>query len=216
MVAVVGFLFSALPMIYLHLASIGRLSPVSHTISDYIFLTHGGELLALSAVSLAVGSAALLRVILAVGVPRGGPVQVLFSVWCLGLLLAAVFPTDPLGSETSLPGAVHRYAGLAMFVSLPLAGFLLSVRFRESLAWSGAAIVVRRLSMVSAAVSVLFLLSHVPIVFSNGKGDEVLSGFLVQGLAERLLFGSIFALLGALLLGARTALRRVEEVVPCP
>jgi hypothetical protein len=179
--AVAGLVLSLFPIVHLHVASVGQLSPISDTISDYIFVDNGAVLLALTALSLAAASVVLLIGLLAAGLPRRGPAAVLLVLWSAGLTIATVFPTDPIGAPTSFSGVVHRCAGVVMFVSLPLAGRLISHTFTISPA-------VRRLSVAGGVTSFAFLLSHV----FPGNGVDV------RGLVERVLFAILYGLLFAL------------------
>lgn len=182
--AVVGLVLSLFPIVYLHVASVGELSPITHTISDYIFVDNGSGLLAVTALSLAAASVGLLIALVRSGLPRRGPVAVLMGLWAGGLAVAAVFPTDPVGTPTSFSGAVHRYAGAVMFASLPLAGWLISRTFIASTT-------VRRFAVASGITSVAFMLSHAAVVGPGG-------GTVVLGLFERLLFALLYCLLFAL------------------
>ncbi|XVS62447.1 DUF998 domain-containing protein [Actinosynnema sp. CA-299493] len=190
---VVGLVLSLFPIVYLHVASVGELSPIAHTISDYIFVDNGSGLLAVTSLSLAAASAGLLVALVRSGLPRRGPVAVLMGLWSAGLAVATVFPTDPIGTPTSFSGAVHRYAGAVMFASLPLAGWLISRTFIPSAT-------LRRFSIAAGITSVAFMLSHVSVVFPGG-------GAVVLGLFERLLFALLYGLLFAL---ASAVLRREE------
>ena len=189
--AVGGLVLSLFPIVYLHVSSVGELSPITHTISDYIFVDDGAGLLAVTALSLAAASAALLVALVRSGLPRRGPVAVLLGLWSAGLAVATVFPTDPSGSPTSFSGAVHRYAGAVMFAALPLAGWLISRTFIASTA-------LRRFSVAAGITSVVFMLSHVAVLFPG-------SGAVVVGLFERVLFALLYCVLFLL---AVAALRR--------
>jgi hypothetical protein len=90
-----------------------------------------------------------------------------------------------------------------MFVSLPLAGLLISRRFIPSTT-------VRRLALASGITSFLFLLSHVSVVFPG-------NGALVLGLAERILFAVLYGLLFALAAALwRDGVRLPETARPEP
>ncbi|MEU5695986.1 DUF998 domain-containing protein [Actinosynnema sp. NPDC020468] len=185
--AVASLVLSLFPIVYLHVASVGELSPISHTISDYIFVAHGSGLLAVTALSLAAGSVCLLLCLFSCGLPRRGPVALLIALWSAGLAVVAVFPTDPTGTPTSVSGLVHRYAGAVMFTSLPLAGWLISRRFIRSTA-------VRRFSFAAGVTSLAFMLSHAAVFVSNGA--------VYLGLFERVLFALLYGLLFALAVAA--------------
>lgn len=185
--AITGAALCPLPVLYLHMSSSGRVSPVDMTVSDYVSVSHGGELLAVSMLSLVVSSLALLAGLAASAVPRLGPVRALCYVWCLGLVTALVFPTDPIGSPVSWMGVVHRYAGGIFFACVPVAGWLLHSRFRHSPHWRGVATTTRRLSLASGVISVAFLLSHVPATFPTMPGAEFVGQVLQRGVCERVL-----------------------------
>lgn len=180
--AVAGLVLSLFPIGYLHVVAVGELSPLSHTISDYIFVDNGSGLLAVTALSLAAASVGLLVVLVRSGLPRRGPVSWLLGLWAVGLTVATVFPTDPTGSPTSFSGLVHRYAGAVMFTSLPLAGWLISRRFIRSTP-------VRRFSVAAGITSVAFMVSHVSLTYD---------GQVLLGLFERILFALLYGLLFAL------------------
>lgn len=179
-----GVLVSLLPMVYLHLAASGKVDPIAATISDYIFVEHGAALLAMASLTLAGTSVALLLALRARGLPARGPEASLLWLWSAGLVVVALFPTDPTGAPLSLSGALHRYAAVAMFASLPLAGWLLSRRF------PGGALL-RGLSVVAGLAAVAFMVSHVSV---GGQPD----GTGLLGLSERVLFLLLCALLLAL------------------
>ncbi|NUT94761.1 MAG: DUF998 domain-containing protein [Saccharothrix sp.] len=180
--AVAGLVLSLCPIVYLHVVAVGQLSPLSHTISDYIFVDNGSGMLAVTALSLAAASVGLLVVLVRRGLPRRGPVALLLGLWAAGLTVATVFPTDPTGTPTSFSGAVHRYAGAVMFTSLPLAGWLISRRFIPSTP-------VRRFSVAAGITSVAFMVSHVSLTYD---------GQVLLGLFERVLFALLYGLLFAL------------------
>ena len=71
-----------------------------------------------------------------------GPI--FLGIFSLGLLVAGAFTTDPDGHyPPGLPimhsghGVVHGFAGLVVFVSLPVACFVLARRFADAPAWKG-------------------------------------------------------------------------------
>ncbi|WP_447008762.1 DUF998 domain-containing protein [Saccharothrix sp. DSM 118769] len=183
-----GLVLSLFPVGYLHVSSVGELSPITHTVSDYVFVDDGAGLLAVTALSLAASSAALLVALVRSGLPRWGPVAVLLGLWSAGLAVAVVFPTDPVGEPTSFAGAVHRYAGAVMFAALPAAGWLVSRTFIGS-------VVLRRFSVAAGIASVVFMLSHAAVLFPG-------SGAVVLGLFERVLFALLYCVLFVLAVAA--------------
>jgi len=98
-----------LTMVYLHTATAGELNPVSTTVSDLIFADGIGWLFAVSAILLASASVALTIALVRTRLPGRSLISVILCVWSLGLLLASVLPTDPIGVETlSVAGQIHR------------------------------------------------------------------------------------------------------------
>jgi hypothetical protein len=75
---------------------------VSTTISDCVFADGIGWLFEVSAVLLATASVALTIALARTRLPGGSLISVILGLWSLGLLVAAVFPTDALGVETQL------------------------------------------------------------------------------------------------------------------
>ncbi|WP_236792712.1 DUF998 domain-containing protein [Amycolatopsis sp. GM8] len=187
---VAGLVLSLIPILYLHLTAIGRLSPVSAVVSDYVFVPGGTALLAVGSLSLAAASVALLLMLIRRGLPRSGPAAVLLGVWSAGLLIATAFPTDPASVPTSFSGVVHRYAGAAMFISLPLAGWLVSRGFLPSPA-------VHRLAVAAGFASFAFLLTHLTI------GTDL----VLLGLFERVLYALLYGLLFAMAAATREVTR---------
>ncbi len=181
--------FSLVPILLLHLVAAGTIDPVRDVISDYVFPPGGAVLLAAASLGLAGASLLVRHALLKQGLPKRSPESVLIALWAAGLVVATFFPTDPTGVETSFSGAVHRYAGAAMFVCLPLAGWLLARRRPEATA-------VRWLSLASGAASLAFLLAHAPLL------EQSVPEFL--GLFERVLYALLYAQLFAVAATART------------
>jgi hypothetical protein len=215
LLAVAGFVASLLPVLYLHLSAGAAVNPVRHTVSDYALVPGGAGLLALSVFALAAGSAALVTALTTAGLPRPGRMRWLLGSWCVGLAVAGVFRTDPADVPSSLSGNLHRYAGLVMFLSVPLAGAVISRRCRESARWNGWAGALRGLSVVCGIASAVFLVAHVPVVLGDLPVFAWARGIVLLGLAERVLFAAIYLLLfavAAAVLGtARRAVHQAGE-----
>lgn len=195
-----------LTMIYLQSVSVPDLSPVSTTVSDLIFVDGVGWLFGVSVVLLAVASIALTVALARTRLPGGALITAILSLWSLGLIVAAVFPTDPVGMATvSLVGEIHRYAGATMYVSLPLAGWLLYRRSGSEPPWHPYRVAIRQLSLTAATLGVLFTLSHAPKLFPESALSDLFDGHLVHGLVERALIVSLFGLLLAIGMGLTRA-----------
>jgi Protein of unknown function (DUF998) len=193
-VAIVSFVVALLPMVYLHLASSGQLNPIRHTISDYVFAKQGARYFDTSLLALTVGSVSLMTGLAGVGLIRGTVLTMLFGVWCVGLAVALLFPTDPVDGVQSISGAVHRWAAIFFFPCLSASGFLLAKRCQETRGWERFAPVVLRLSVASTVVLATFALIQLAI---NDPGLIPFGGFVngYLGLAERILFVIDMALL---------------------
>ncbi|MHB9755495.1 DUF998 domain-containing protein [Streptomyces sp. BYX5S] len=159
------------------------LSPLSLTVSDFAALDRGGPIetgmASLGVVSLVLLAVARKRLAAVRGLP-----SLLLAVWGAGLVLAAVVPTDPLTTELTGSAYVHRYASVAAFAALPVAGLLLARRLPPSagrtarwlrvLAWC---------ALAGAGV----------MAYAAGPGGRELIG-----LVERVLLGCEVAMVGLL------------------
>ncbi len=199
LLALGGIALAALLAVVGHLGVDG-LDPWSLTISDYAVSDRGGAIDA-AMVALAMASAVLVAPLSATrnfgepaasarreaaGSPKlsrpraaGGPpdrsraplVAVLLVVWVGGLLLAAAVPTNEPGLPMDTAAYVHRYASVAAFLALPLAGWSIAGRLPAGATsrW------LRGLAVASLALAAAMVWSAYP-------GDR-----LLLGLVERLL-----------------------------
>lgn len=188
--ALTGVALAVLLAVYLHVTQAGRVSPVGQTVSDYVLAPGGAGTFAMMCLALAVGSLGLVTAALttraAVPVRRQGA-ALLLTAWSLGLTVAALFPTDPMGGRMSLDGETHRWAIVLAFVSLPSAGWLLA-RTHD-----GARPAVGFWAKASFASLGVLMISYVPVVF-----PWLATGPVLIGLSERLLLGVDLALLVAM------------------
>lgn len=198
---------------YLHLVANGRVSPVHDTVSDYVHTIAGASAFVVMCLAVAIGSLALTVAVCTVRPllhddRRRQLVAVLLGTWCLGLAVAAIFPTDPVGAGLSLDGELHRWAIVVAFTSLPCAAWSLSRPVGPPHAWSEHARSIRGLSAVSFAGIGVMLLSYAPVVFDALDGLPV-----VIGATERLLLAIDLVLLVVL---ARPLLSRVPARAAVP
>jgi Protein of unknown function (DUF998) len=164
------------------------LNPLSLTISDYALSDRGGPV-EIAMLSLGLGSLALLAGMLGLRAPVRGLASTLLAVWGIGLICAAIVPTDPIGTPALSPTAqFHRYASVAAFVALPIAAVLLSGRLATDRRWRGLSAYLRWLAG-ACAVGLLALL------YVAFPGDRVMIG-----LVERILVTAEVALVGVLAL----------------
>lgn len=199
----VGVVFGAigvavLAMLVLHLRGAGRLDPLTTTVSDYVSLPGGAALLAVAVLAVTVAAAAVPIGLLRAGLPRPAPPTVWFGLGCAGLLATVVFPTNALGSVTSLDTVLHRYAAGLFFVCLPIAALLTLRRLPDP--------ATRVLTVTSVVVGLLFLVSHVPLVFPGFPDAHLVGTLLPRGLVERALLAVDLALLGSLAAAPRLVL----------
>jgi hypothetical protein len=118
----VGAALAAILTVWAHVGSAPDLDALSMTISDFAVSNRGGPMERAMFV-LGAASLALPLGLRAVRAPVGRLPVVLLLVWCFGLMAAAIVPTDPdpLVTQLSTRGYVHRYVSVAAFVSLPVA-----------------------------------------------------------------------------------------------
>jgi Protein of unknown function (DUF998) len=177
-------------------------SPVESMVSHYVH-ARAGWLITVALLSLAAASAVLLR--LAASRTRGGRLGLwLLGVWTAGVLLGAVFPTDPYGQWDQPPtpaGMVHGIAGLIAFVVLPAAAVVLTRTWRRDRRWRPVA----RPLTVAAALTVTTFLALMIAFFDVQGGPSLSVGPWERliGLAERLMLWSCVAWLAVATVGAR-------------
>jgi hypothetical protein len=175
---------TVLPMIYLHLVSIGLLDPLHTTVSDYVSVPGGAVLLAISTIALATAALALPAHLTARGARVPATARISLVLGCVGLLASVVFPTNVLGTAADESTVLHRYAAGLFFIALPIAAWSLA----RAAARAGAPTpAVGRLAVASALVGVAFLISHIPLLFPNFPHADLIATVLPRGLVERVL-----------------------------
>lgn len=189
LVAVVGTLCAAMLLGYAVLVLPNRLM-----LSEYVHVPGGLVPFVGGLLALAVAAAAVARLVS----PLGGPAALVLRVGASAAVVAAAFPTDQSrGAVLSLSAQIHRYAALVVFVSLPLAGWLV-VRGSTGLPWR----LVRGVACVSSVVVAATLLLHPGSPVARVVGHP---GW--EGGVQRLLAATDLALLAltALVTGPRRA-----------
>ena len=180
--------------------------PLKLTVSDYA-LSNRGMTIEIAMVALAFGAVALLAGLRAAGARVRGLPTVLISIWSVGLLIAAIIPTDPIGATTMSTAAyVHRYASVTAFVALPIAAAVLAARFGAlGPTWSRLVSTIRRLCVACAfGVALLWY-----VAFPGGRA--------MMGLVERGLIGVEIIILAVLSISAfRLAGTRIANATPPP
>ncbi|MEU5694811.1 DUF998 domain-containing protein [Actinosynnema sp. NPDC020468] len=168
---------------YLTVALRSQVDPVANVVSDYVFYRPG--LLVAAVLLLVCAGVAALVGLARLGVPRSRPVLVLSGLWCAGLLLCAVFPTNRVSGESSFSGDVHRLAGATFLTSLPLAAWHLARALRADRRLRPRADRLRTLAITGLGLAAVFGLCQLAPTAMGA----------VQGLAERLALGAEVALL---------------------
>lgn len=199
--ALSGVAVAALLAVYLHLRLSAVVSPIRQTVSDYVLAPDGAGVFAVMCLALAFGSLGLVSAVIGLrpyGTARGHVIILLLTAWCLGLIVAALFPTDPMSRPMSPSGEAHRWAIVLAFVSLPAAGWLLSGPGPH--AWSQHTAALRFWSRTSFTSLAVLMLTYVPVVFPG-----IVSVPVIIGLSERLVLLAHLTLLVTL---ARPLVRR--------
>jgi hypothetical protein len=170
---------TVLPMIYLHLVSIGRLDPLHTTVSDYVSVPGGGAFLALSTIALALATALLPAQLGLAGRPGPTIAKIGLVLGCVGLFASVVFPTNALGTAVDEATVLHRYAAGLFFIAIPIVA--------ASLARAGFGRGVRVCAALSALVGIAFLISHIPLIFPDFPHADLIGTLFPRGLVERIL-----------------------------
>jgi hypothetical protein len=179
-----GFVSGALgialgAIVVLHLLGFGRLDPLTTTVSDFVSLPGGALLLAMAVLAVAAATAAI-----PVGLRLPWRLWVPYGIGCLGLVATVAFPTNTLGTATTASAVLHRYAAALFFVGLPIATALTT----KARAWT----------VASVGVGVLFLISHIPLLWPGWPGAPEIATIVPRGLVERGLLLVDMALLASM------------------
>ncbi|MER6576793.1 DUF998 domain-containing protein [Nonomuraea sp. NPDC001023] len=153
--------------------------PEQPLISDYALVP--GGMLPVLAGTLALAAACLsLAYGLAAREPgRTAATRVLLLAGAAGLMLSAIFPTDPGMSDIStFGGEIHRWSAAVVFTALPVAGWTLARGRAAAARWSA----VKALSVTSGLTLVAYLAAHPAAVTSSLIGGTAYYGLLERGL----------------------------------
>jgi hypothetical protein len=181
---VVGLVFAALLMGGLNVVAYDRMNPMNTTMSDYVFVPGAGWMFPAALLAMCVAGAGAAVGLAARGLLRGLLPKLSLGLALVGLLLAAVFPTDLGDVSLSLSAQIHRYAAGVVFFCVPITAALVARRTeRRRALYVGATI--------ASVLLVLFLTCHLgPMPDALGE---------MSGLLQRLLFVSELAVLGQLM-----------------
>ncbi|MFG1707711.1 DUF998 domain-containing protein [Nonomuraea sp. M3C6] len=151
--------------------------PAQPLLSDYA-LVSGGLLPVLIGMLALAGACLCLAYGLAAGDPaRTAATRVLLLAGAAGLMMSAIFPTDPgMAGLKSLSGEIHRWSAAIVFTSLPVAGWVLARGRGVAPRWNA----VRAMSVTSAVTLAVYLAAH-PATFTS----PLINGAGYYGLLER-------------------------------
>ncbi len=178
----------AVTMVYLGFEFSAEVNPIATPASYYVYVDGGSAPFTSAAVALAVAMLAVLVGMTWAGVRMTGRPTVLFTVWSICLMLAAMFPTDDSPEIVSFGGWVHQFAGGGILALLSLAGLAAAPRLAESPAWRPVVWIVRVLSVGAALLAVVYLLSRA-IEFIPGMEVEPFGITDVDGALQRMVLG---------------------------
>lgn len=178
-------LVAVLPMAYLHLVGGEVVDPLETTISDYIGVPGGFALLTVAAVLLAIASLVLAGGLAPAGLVRPEAPSGLLASGAAALVIVALFPTNYPGTPIGIVANIHRVAGAWVFISIPLACWLIARRARETSNWSPLAPALSWVAGSTGVLSATFLLSHLPNVVA---GSQLVP---LMGALERVLYAAV-------------------------
>lgn len=177
-------------LILLQLGALGAgLDPVGSTISDLFYAPGGSWLLTVSGALTLTGGVILVQRAWRAGYAGAAHLLV---IWCVGLAIATLLPTDPPGAAAlSAAAEAHRWAAAVMFAATPLAGFLVAGR-------AAAPASLRRRSWICAVMGLAQFAFCLPSLVPATAAWPAAAALLeVRGLAERVLFVAMIAVLVA-------------------
>ena len=167
---------SSITMLYLGFAFRDEINPVTAPLSYYVFVPGGEQLFTSAAVALAIGTLAVLAGMARSGVRLAGRPTILFSVWALCLVLAAVFPADDAPQILTFAGWVHQFAGAGILALLSFAGLAAAPRLAENPAWQPVVPTVRVLSIGAAVLAAAYIVGRVDDIFPGVLGPVDAAG----------------------------------------
>lgn len=171
LVSCAGIAVAVVAMIVGRLDPDPYLNPLDLTIGEYAAMERGG-ITEFAMASLGVASFALVAGLRAAGTPMGAAAERLMLVWSGALVVLAVAPGAVPGALSDLTVQLHRYASVAAFLAVPVAGALMVPRLGEDERWRGVARPVEWLALAGGFG--LLAVTYVAL-----PGDRVLIG-LVQ------------------------------------
>lgn len=138
-----------------------EVDPVRRTISEYALGDHR-PLFNAAVLVLAAGSVGVLAALVGARLTRAvSAPSMLIGTWSVAMVAVVAFQKIDWSVGPTLGGYVHRYASLVAFLSLPLAGLTLAVRWGRDRSWRPPALCTGALSVLSLAWLAPILLGFV-------------------------------------------------------
>lgn len=141
-------------MVALHALGAAHISTISATLSDTVFTPGVGWMFSAGVLSMALAGAGALITLRASGLARGSLPEFAVTLASIGLLLVALFPTDPVGA-TSLSAEIHRDAAAVAMICLPLAALRVAAALAAVPELNRSARVLRRSALLTGAVLIV-------------------------------------------------------------
>ncbi|TMR88892.1 DUF998 domain-containing protein [Nonomuraea basaltis] len=186
---VTGTVVSACALAYAQVAL-----PAQPLLSDYALVSGGLVPVLIGMLALAAACLCLAYGLASADPVRTAATRVLLLAGAAGLMMSAIFPTDPGTSQVgSLTGEIHRWAAAVVFTSLPVAGWTLARGRAAAPRWNA----VRAVSVASAVTLAAYLAAHPASITS-----PLIDGAAYYGLLERAVVLAEMVLLAAMALAA--------------
>lgn len=178
--------------------------PAQTLLSDYALVSGGLAPVMIGMLSLGAGCLALAYGLASREPSKSAASRVLLVAAAAGLMLSAIFPTNPPTGAGSLAGDIHRWAAAVVFTALPVAGWALAKGRTAVPRWN----LVRSLSTTSALTLAVYLAAHPASIVSS-----LINGVSYYGLLERGLVLAEIALVAVMALAASRE-HRVTAALP--
>ncbi|MGR6923021.1 DUF998 domain-containing protein [[Actinomadura] parvosata] len=186
---VIGTLVSAGALAYADVAL-----PTQVLLSDYALVPGGMLPVLIGMLALAVACLGLAYGLTTLDPARTAPTRVLLVAGAAGLMMSAIFPTDPGTSQIgTVSGEIHRWSAAVVFTSLPVAGWILARGRTATPRWNA----VRAISVAAGVTLAVYLAAHPASITSS-----LLNGGAYYGMLERGVVLAEMALLIAMALAA--------------
>ncbi|MEZ7132492.1 DUF998 domain-containing protein [Nonomuraea sp. AD125B] len=151
--------------------------PAQPLISDYALVAGGLVPVLVGMLALAGACLSLAYGLVVADPARTAATRVLLLAGAAGLMLSAVFPTDPGSSQIgTLAGEIHRWAAAVVFTALPVAGWTFARGRAGAARWNA----VRAMSVTAGLTLAAYLAAHPATVTS-----PLINGVAYYGPLER-------------------------------